>query len=108
MKAAMNGVLNCSVLDGWWPEACEHGVNGWQIGEGLGLDDVEDEDELDARDGAALYEVLLGEVIPTFEDDRGRWEQMMRASIETTRERFAMPRMLEEYEQLLYRRQPTA
>ncbi|HAH97155.1 MAG TPA: alpha-glucan family phosphorylase, partial [Firmicutes bacterium] len=33
MKAAMNGVLNLSVLDGWWPEGCQHGVNGWQIGE---------------------------------------------------------------------------
>ena len=38
MKAAMNGVLNCSILDGWWPEACDHGVNGWAIGERL-LDD---------------------------------------------------------------------
>src|SRR4029450_10726538 len=33
MKAALNGVLNCSILDGWWPEACEHGVNGWAIGD---------------------------------------------------------------------------
>ena len=32
MKAAMNGVPNCSILDGWWPEACIHGVNGWAIG----------------------------------------------------------------------------
>ncbi len=32
MKAAMNGVLNLSTLDGWWPEACKHGVNGWQFG----------------------------------------------------------------------------
>jgi starch phosphorylase len=35
MKAAMNGVLNLSVLDGWWPEGCVHGVNGWQIGDGF-------------------------------------------------------------------------
>ena len=34
MKAAMNGVPNCSILDGWWPEACIHGVNGWAIGNG--------------------------------------------------------------------------
>ena len=33
MKAAMNGVLNLSILDGWWPEGCEHGVNGWAIGD---------------------------------------------------------------------------
>jgi glycogen phosphorylase len=32
MKAALNGVLNLSILDGWWPEGCEHGVNGWAIG----------------------------------------------------------------------------
>ena len=34
MKAAMNGTPNCSILDGWWPEACIHGVNGWAIGNG--------------------------------------------------------------------------
>ena len=33
MKAAMNGVPNCSILDGWWPEGCQHGVNGWKIGD---------------------------------------------------------------------------
>jgi starch phosphorylase len=33
MKAALNGALNVSILDGWWPEACEHGVNGWRIGD---------------------------------------------------------------------------
>ena len=49
MKAAMNGVLNCSILDGWWPEACDHGVNGWAIGERL-LDD--DSDDARRRGGA--------------------------------------------------------
>src|SRR5690606_20238127 len=43
MKAAMNGVLNLSILDGWWPEACRHGINGWQFGEGF---EHEDEDVL--------------------------------------------------------------
>ena len=40
MKAAMNGVLNCSILDGWWPEACDHGVNGWQFGDAFESEDV--------------------------------------------------------------------
>ncbi|MEM9823531.1 MAG: alpha-glucan family phosphorylase, partial [Bacteroidota bacterium] len=39
MKAAMNGVLNLSTLDGWWPEACEHGVNGWQFGDAFESED---------------------------------------------------------------------
>jgi starch phosphorylase len=43
MKAAMNGVLNFSVLDGWWPEACIHGDNGWALGEDPGF--VEDADD---------------------------------------------------------------
>ncbi len=100
MKAAMNGVLNCSILDGWWPEACEHGVNGWQIGDGFESDDVA---EHDAHDREALYSVLLGEVLPTYEDDPGRWEEMMRASIDSTWEHFGVQRMLDDYERLLYR-----
>ena len=70
----MNGVLNLSVLDGWWPEGCEHGVNGWQIGdavEGPGQDE---------HDLASLQKVLFGEVMPTYYDRRDRWIEMMRAS----------------------------
>ena len=55
MKAAMNGVLNCSILDGWWPEGCDHGVNGWAIGERLLEDDSDD-----GRDAAALYALARG------------------------------------------------
>src|SRR5689334_17621417 len=42
MKAAMNGVLNFSVLDGWWPEACIHGENGWALGDDPGVDEQVD------------------------------------------------------------------
>ena len=100
MKAAMNGVLNLSVLDGWWPEACEHGVNGWQIGGGFESDD---EAAQDAHDLADLYRVLLGEVVPTYYDDRERWTRMMRASVRSTRERFSARRMVAEYVERLYR-----
>jgi starch phosphorylase len=100
MKAAMNGVLNCSILDGWWPEACIDGENGWQIGDGFESDD---DDELDANDLESLYTVLFDKVVPTYYDDPEKWEAMMRESIRTTSEPFAMPRMLDDYYSKLYR-----
>ncbi len=72
MKAAMNGVLNLSILDGWWPEACRHGINGWQFGDGFESDD---DAVLDEHDLKALYDVLLNEVIPTYYDDKGTWKK---------------------------------
>jgi starch phosphorylase len=100
MKAAMNGALNLSILDGWWPEACEHGVNGWQFGDAFESDDPELQNDHD-RD--ALYRVLTQEVIPTFYDDREKWEDMMRASILSTKKEFSVKRMLEEYYKYLYK-----
>lgn len=101
MKAAVNGVLNCSILDGWWPEACLDGENGWQIGDGF---ESADPNELDRHDGEALYNTLLQRVVPTYYEDRPRWVQMMRRSIETTRVAFSTKRMLEEYYRKLYLR----
>ncbi len=100
MKAAMNGVLNLSILDGWWPEACQHGVNGWQFGDGF---ESENEAELDAHDRNALYDTLLNEVVPTYYNNRPKWVEMMRQSILTTKDYFNVRRMLEEYYELLYR-----
>ncbi len=100
MKAAMNGVLNCSILDGWWPEACQHGVNGWQFGDGF---ESNDEHILDHHDREALYQVLLEEVIPTYYNNREKWVDMMRASILSTKDAFAVKRMLDEYYELLYK-----
>jgi starch phosphorylase len=50
MKAAMNGVPNLSILDGWWPEGCEHGVTGWKIGDPEPGDDAVDEAHVAAVD----------------------------------------------------------
>jgi glycogen phosphorylase len=99
MKAAMNGVLNLSILDGWWPEVAEHGVNGWVIG-----DDAVPHDESiqDTRDRQALMHVLTSEVIPTYYHDQDRWRRMMRASIQSTREAFSAGRMVREYFERLY------
>ena len=100
MKAAMNGVLNLSILDGWWPEACVHGVTGWQFGDGF---EHEEEEIQDAHDLKALYKVLLEEVIPTYYENKSAWIDMMRESIMQTKEPFAVKRMLEEYYELLYK-----
>ncbi|MBS71849.1 MAG: alpha-glucan phosphorylase [Thermoplasmata archaeon] len=89
MKAAMNGVPNCSILDGWWPEACEHGVNGWSIGES-------EDDRDDARDVEALYNVLENEVLPTWDEGDSRWSHLMRAAI-CTSARFTGARMISDY-----------
>jgi starch phosphorylase len=99
MKAAMNGVLNMSILDGWWPEACDHGVNGWQFGDGY---ENKEEKKLDAHDQKAMYQVLLDQVIPTYYEGRNLWTSMMRASILSTKDQFAVKRMLEEYYDKLY------
>lgn len=95
MKAAMNGVINFSILDGWWPEACRHAINGWQIGGGY------QGPEQNYYDLVSLYEVLLEEVIPTYYDRRHEWIRMMEESIRFSAG-FSSERMLSEYYNLLY------
>ncbi len=96
MKAAMNGVLNLSTLDGWWAEACQHGINGWQFGDAY-VGEGQDEHDLHA-----LYDVLGNEVIPTYYKNRERWLMMMQYSLKTTHDQFSARRMLEDYYQMLY------
>jgi starch phosphorylase len=106
MKAAMNGVPNLSILDGWWPEGCEHGVTGWKIGDPDPADNAFDEHDaarVDHRDRELLYRVLDREVIPAY-GDRGQWIGIMRASIAMSQWRFSSDRMLEEYVTRVYPR----
>lgn len=98
-KAALNGNLNCSILDGWWPEICD-GKNGWAIGQGKTWDHVEDQDRADAL---ALYDVLEKQVLPTFRDDEA-WASMMKHAIATCFPVFNTNRMVREYVETLYRR----
>lgn len=96
MKAALNGVLNVSILDGWWAEACNHAVNGWQFGdgyEGAGQDE---------RDHAALLSLLETEVLPTYFDNRTKWIEMMRVAETMARTRFSASRMVLDYASQLY------
>jgi starch phosphorylase len=89
MKAAVNGVPNLSVLDGWWAEAYEPAV-GWAL---AGEDDTTDADE--------LYRVLEDEVIPAFAD-RARWLELMKASIAELAPRFSMQRAVIDYAERYY------
>ena len=89
MKAAMNGVPNCSILDGWWPEACIHGVNGWAIGNAENVRD-------DERDANNIYQVLEQDVLPLWEGSKDAWAEMMKASIAASAE-FTGHRMIQDY-----------
>ena len=97
MKAAMNGTLNLSTLDGWWREAALHGVNGWNIG------NVADANSMfqDENDAKSLMSVLMHEVIPAY-NNLSVWKNMMYASIVTSVYQYSTSRMVEEYYVNLY------
>jgi starch phosphorylase len=104
MKAALNGVLNCSILDGWWAEAYSPSC-GFAI-EGLAGGDASDAEQ-DEADGEALYAVLQEQVLPTYyeRDEAGlpqRWIALMRESIAELGPRFGTARMAAEYVDRLY------
>ena len=103
MKAAINGVLNISVLDGWWCEGYNQ-ERGWRIGNG---EEYEDRDYQDAIESQALYNVLENEVIPAFYDRKngdipGKWLKMMKASMKMAMEMFCSIRMVADYENRFY------
>jgi starch phosphorylase len=98
MKAAANGVLNCSILDGWWCEGYD-GENGWAIGRGEDYTDLEYQDEVESR---ALYDLLEKQIIPLFyergSDDLPReWIRRMKRSIKMAVTTFSTNRMVRQY-----------
>jgi starch phosphorylase len=112
MKAAMNGVLNFSILDGWWIEGF-NGENGFAIG---GLDEAGPQTggestgsvEADLADAESLYSTLERQVIPTFysRNEDGlpvHWVRMMKNSIATLTPKFSSDRMVREYLERIYR-----
>jgi starch phosphorylase len=103
MKAGMNGVLNLSVLDGWWPE-CFNEKNGWAIKSGR----LDDHSEMrHTAESNQIYELLEGEIAPLFyrRDERDiplEWISMMKASIYSAFKGFNINRVLAEYSEKCY------
>lgn len=103
MKAAINGVLNLSILDGWWDEGYSSD-RGWRIGSG---EEHADAAYQDAVESQALYNILENEVIPSFYDRENgglplRWINMMKESMKMGMHYFCGHRMVAEYQQLFY------
>ncbi|HYN48306.1 MAG TPA: alpha-glucan family phosphorylase [Candidatus Nanopelagicales bacterium] len=103
MKACANGIVNLSVLDGWWDEGWT-GDNGWAIG---GRVTTPDEGAQDWADALDLYRIFEEEVVPRYygRDADGLprgWLELMKRAMSTTIWRFSTTRMLHEYSELLY------
>jgi len=103
-KAAVNGVLNFSVLDGWWREGY-NGQNGWAIGKDVDYDNPDRQDEDDAK---SLYDTLENEIIPLYYQLRssdglpGEWISRIKSSIRTIGPQFSTRRMVKEYLERMY------
>lgn len=103
-KAAVNGVLNFSVMDGWWREGY-NGRNGWAIGDEVEGRDPNEQDELDA---ASMYDTLEKEIIPLYYSNRSadnlpnEWVGMIKESLRTLAPQFSTRRMLKEYMTQMY------
>lgn len=103
MKAAVNGVLNLSVLDGWWVEGY-NGNNGWAIGSGEEYADQNYQDEVESK---AIFDILEQDIVPLFytrgHDGLPReWIQKMKTSMQTICPAFNSNRMIEEYTRNFY------
>jgi glucan phosphorylase len=95
-KVVLNGGLNCSVLDGWWPEGFD-GTNGWAIGL---PQHYSSQEEQDAADAADLYRVLEDEVMPQW--GTPAWMNLVRRSMVTGIPRFNTHRMVGDYARQVY------
>jgi starch phosphorylase len=95
MKAAHNGVINFSVLDGWWIEGCVEGLTGWAIGPSP--DQRLNEQETRKRELADLYNKLEYLIIPKFYQQRDDWITMMKNSIGKVAYYFNTHRMMRKY-----------
>ncbi len=104
MKAALNGGLNLSILDGWWDEWYD-GNNGWAIPSADGLDDPDRRDDIEAT---ALYDLIEHEVAARFYDRDAvtgvpaRWLEMMRGALRSLGPKVVSTRMLRDYVEQLY------
>jgi starch phosphorylase len=104
MKAALNGVLNFSVLDGWWREGY-NGKNGWPIGDHVEYQDYSQQDDAESRE---LYDTLENEIIPLYYQSRSadnlpnEWIARIKETIRSNAPLFSTRRMVKEYMSTLY------
>ncbi|MBV9661580.1 MAG: alpha-glucan family phosphorylase [Acidimicrobiales bacterium] len=106
-KAALNGALNCSILDGWWDEMFD-GQNGWAISSAEHIPDVAHRDEVEAN---SLFEILERQIIPSYYERAGAryprgWVARIKASISSLGPRVMASRMVRDYVTEMY--EPTA
>jgi starch phosphorylase len=102
-KAALNGALNCSILDGWWDEMFD-GENGWAISSAESYEDLA---KRDAAEAASLFELLEHHIVPLFyERVEGpvprRWVRKIKASLRSLGPRVVASRMVRDYVEQLY------
>ena len=102
-KAAVNGVINFSVLDGWWAEGYNQ-KNGWTIGTNAEYSSYEEQDNADSE---SIYQTLENKIIPTFydKDEKGiskKWMEIMKNSIISNSGRYSTSRMLIDYTNKFY------
>ena len=107
MKAALNGTLNCSILDGWWDELYD-GENGWAISS---AEDVEDLDRRDEVEANSLFDLLEHQIVPLFYDRDSssvprRWLGRVKHALATLGPAVVASRMVRDYVTELY--EPTA
>jgi len=95
MKASHNGVINFSVLDGWWLEGCIEGITGWSIGPAP--EEQLNEDQRRARELQDLYSKLRYIVVPMYYSNRDAWVDMMEKSVGKVAYYFNSHRMMRRY-----------
>ncbi len=100
-KAALNGNLNFSILDGWWPEAY-NGKNGWAIGDDQEWTDLVAQDAFDVD---SIYTLLETEILPTFQEPT-KWTSCMQEAIRTCLPIYNTHRMVMDYVNTMYKRTP--
>ena len=95
MKCVHNGIMNFSVLDGWWIEGCLEGHTGWAIGPEPGPNDMRGYDE--SQDAEDLYRKLQIKILPLYYNNRPRWIRMMKLAISINASYFNTHRVVREY-----------
>jgi len=105
MKAALNGVPNCSILDGWWDECYRaYPDSGWSVGEGIVLENRETQDLVDS---GSLYDLFEERIVPAYYNRNARnvpeqWTKRMKSAMRAVLEQFTTNRMLDEYSKTMY------